>query len=201
MEKAPKSVLGSVVKGFAFTFITGALMAGIFLGVTGGITALAPALAAEYGISAAFGLGKLLMTASVVGLSTGIFGGLIQGYSALTHNRQHAAFNAAAYSPTNGRDIAITAASHNLYSPTLQAAIDQLNQQQAQPQTAAPAPAAAPQMDAAPESTTFRDRVGGERKGITELLNRRLTDSSLSHADRISEARAASASNTGPTIH
>lgn len=183
MENAPKSVLGSIAKGFAFTFFTGALMAGIFLAVSSAFAATFPALAALGQISAAGSLAKILITSTVVGLSTGTFGGLIQGYTTYKHNR-YAETVAAAYSPTNGRDIAITAVSNNLYSPKLQAALERASAQT--PSVAA---------DAVPEaeSTRFRDQVG-QRPSINEIANRWNTSrENTSHTSRIAAEREAQA--------
>lgn len=188
MEKQPqhRSIIGSALKGFAYSGFTGALMAGIFLGVSAALAfatggASLPLIGT---LGSATTLGSALGTMLVVGLSTGIFGGLIQGFSANHHQQS---MQAAAYSPSNGRDIAITAVSQNLYSPKLQAALDRVNQQE-QAQEAS-----------MPESTTFRDRIGQRTNSLNEALNRRLTSSGTSHTQRLQQEREAQAP-ASPTL-
>ncbi|MBA4275076.1 MAG: hypothetical protein C0436_05420 [Alphaproteobacteria bacterium] len=165
-----QSVLGSTLRGFGYTALTGALMAGIFVGVS---TFALPSIATYFAASSVW------PTILAVGLSTGIFGAAIQAYSAITGNRQHANMQVAS-SPVSGRDIAITSASQNLYSPKLQAALERMNTVSL---NEAPAPVQQP------ESTRFRDMVGN-RPSLNERVNRRLTGN---HADSVLEQREAQA--------
>lgn len=171
-----QSKIGTFLKGFAYTAASGALMAGIFLGVSAGIAAFAPAFALEYGIAAA-GIGKGLAAAAVVGLSTGLFGGIMQVFS---HEKKQVAHQAAAYSPANSRDIAITAVSQNLMSPKLQAALERAHTRES---------AVHEPLRPQPEQTTFRDRLAR----ANESLNARLTGAGTSHAERITAERDAGA--------
>lgn len=166
-----QSVLGSTLRGFGYTALTGALMAGIFVGVS---TFALPSIATYFAASSVW------PTILTVGLSTGLFGAAIQAYSSITGNRQHANMQAGAFSPVSGRDIAITSASQNLYSPKLQAALERMN-------TASLSEAPAPEQQ--PESTRFRDMVGS-RPSLNERVNRHLSGN---HADTVLEQREAQA--------
>lgn len=172
------SKIGSFLKGFAYTAFTGALMAGIFLGVTAAVATIAPSFAASFGIKAAESIGVALATSGIVGLSTGIFGGIIQIFSNDKHEK---AMHAAAYSPSNGRDIAITAVSQNLMSPKLQAALERASAAPALPER---------ETETAP-TTHFQNQHATQRSSINEIVNRKLTGAQTSHTERLTADRLA----------
>ena len=180
------SVFGTALRGFGYTAFSGAAMAGIFIGVNllfgGAITA---AIAGWMGAGA---IATGISTVAQVALSTGIFGAGIQTYSLIANRGREAAYQAAAFTPSNGRDIAITSVSQNLYSPKLQAALDRARSDQ--PTTS---------LDAAPETTQFRDRAGTQ-SSLNEILNGRLTRTDRSHTDRLTEQREAQAAASTRTL-
>lgn len=178
MENQPKrSLTGAFVRGLVFTAITGALMAGIFSGVGAAAFALSGGtIGAELGMGALSSIG-------LVAASTGIFGGLLQTYSAINSNKQADI----GYTRMRGNDVAITAASNNL-----------IMQPQLQTGTSV-SPDLAPEIAQA-QSTTFRDKVGG-RPGINERMNSIIAgrSSATSHTDRVDAERAALAQTQGRT--
>jgi hypothetical protein len=123
-------------------------------------------------------------------LSTGLFGGAIQTFTAW---REKGEAKEAAYSPVNSRDIAITAISNNLHHPQLQAALSEARRRDS-----------APEIDPSlVESTRFRDKIDAERglysPSLAEKLNRKLAESGspsrTSHTDRVKEQRDAAANS------
>ncbi len=184
-----RSTIGTFIRGFGYTALTGALMAGIFLAVNSGAGATVTTfLTGVFGATAAPVIGTVLL----VGLSTGIFGGLIQAYNSRQHNKEHEV----AYSPVRGRDMAITAASHDLYSPKLQAALER-----AATQTPVALGDNAPNQ---PESTRFRDAVAAERTPMHQRLNELLTRETAtpqSHTSRVESERAQATETQNRSIH
>lgn len=174
MENQPKrSLVGAFVRGLVFTAITGALMASIFSGVGAAAFAMSGGtIGAELGMGALSSIG-------LVAASTGIFGGLLQTYSAINSNKRADV----AYTRMRGSDVSITAASNNLLM---------------QPQAGVSVSAdLAPEMAQA-QSTTFRDRVN--RPGINERMNGLIAGrSNTSHTERLEAERAALAQTQGRT--
>lgn len=159
-----RSVLGSIAKGLFFTALTGAMMAGIFMFVT-------PALMGAAGIAAEGAMGGLIS----VGLSTGIFGGLVQGYLAVSHNMRN---RREGHTTMRGSDAAITAASTNLIQPQLSRGVS--------------APTIAAEHAQGHEqqvSTQWRDRVG-HSADLQSRLDRIAARDNVSHTARLDEDRA-----------
>jgi hypothetical protein len=170
-----KSLIGTFIKGLALTAVTGALMAGIYVATSALFTPLIVPL---------FAATSVMPTILTVGLSTGIFGGIVQTFSAF---REKSAMKAAAYSPVSSRDIAITAVSNNLHRPQLQAALN-----------AAQGKGTVTELDSQVEnSTRYQDKIAAERglysSSLTEKLNRKLSETS--HTDRLASERASALSS------
>ncbi len=187
MVNTHRSFLGSALKGFALTAVSGGIMAATFVGTNvmlgGAINSWAAATLGTGALAAGAGM------VAIVAISCGIFGAILQGYSALRQNRNS---HEVAYSPSNGRDIAITAASHNLFSPKLQAALDRA---QSMPAASTTLPDVNPA--AAQTENHFTSRLG-ERSSINEIVNRKLSGAPApSFSERIEQERLAQA--TAPT--
>lgn len=161
-----RSVLGSVAKGLFFTALTGAMMAGIFMFVT-------PAIMGAVGIAAEGAVGGL----ASVGISTGIFGGLVQGYLAVSHNMRS---RRDAHTTMRGGDAAITAASSGLITQAVSRGVSS-------PTIAAEH--AHGTEHGANETTHWRNHVG-KSADLKTRLDRIAARDNMSHTDRLAEDRA-----------
>lgn len=184
-EKTENSLTKTLAKGFLLTAVSGALMAGIFMG----FSALIP--------TASLGsFGVILLTT----VATGTFGAILQGIS---YFRKKADKEYAANSLVNPRDIAITAASNGLImtqnrSSNLAQSIDN-------PQLSTSySPQAASQSQG--ESHFFRDRLNssGHHMKLNEKVNSILSgkNTALNYQERIDKERETAAlMPQSPTIH